>query len=621
MAKGSPTLLKLQEKARSLPRKPGCYLMKSSQGKVLYVGKAKDLKARVATYFQNSAKSPKTEILVSHIRDFDFLLTESESEALVLENNLIKKHAPKYNIMMRDDRSYPYVMVDFNDDFPRVLYQRRVKRGEGKKVYGPFVHGSGIAEVLRIIVKSFQLRDCNKREFLSRKEPCLLYQIKQCSAPCVGKISKDEYLDDLQLAVNFFENKGEQSIEILEKKMLELAENEEFEHAALIRDNLESLNTFLDFNHQKNAELSADVKNVDIVAYHVGEIEVDLSLYLIRNGILLGHKNFHFPVIDCEEEVESEVINYLFQYYTSGRESLPDYLVCDFSNDNRNLFGEALSTLGKLKVVKAKNRKFDLTSLLNLTQDHAKEHQRVRVANEDSVFVGLNKLKDLLGMKERPVRLECYDIAIFQGTSPTASQVVFRDGKPEKKSYRGYHLEERGEGNNDFAMMKETLERRLDNGDLPDVFIADGGKGQLSIFKAVLDEAGLDIPVCALAKAKAKSDFKGAEVERTEERLFIPNRSNPYVLSKNKSLFRILTQMRDEAHRFSRKLHHKAEKKRTITSWLDQVEGVGPKARTKILSRLELTQAELSQLTPEEIMKELDVTKKIADNILKVVKP
>ncbi|MCR9204012.1 MAG: GIY-YIG nuclease family protein, partial [Halobacteriovoraceae bacterium] len=222
MAKGSPTLLKLQEKARSLPRKPGCYLMKSSQGKVLYVGKAKDLKARVATYFQNSAKSPKTEILVSHIRDFDFLLTESESEALVLENNLIKKHAPKYNIMMRDDRSYPYVVVDFNDDFPRLIYQRRVKRGEGKKVYGPFVHGSGIAEVLRIIVKSFQLRDCNKREFLSRKEPCLLYQIKQCSAPCVGKISKNEYLDDLQLAVNFFENKGEQSVEILEKKMFEL---------------------------------------------------------------------------------------------------------------------------------------------------------------------------------------------------------------------------------------------------------------------------------------------------------------------------------------------------------------------------------------------------------------
>lgn len=621
MAKGSPTLLKLQEKARSLPRKPGCYLMKSSQGKVLYVGKAKDLKARVSTYFQNSAKSPKTEILVGHIRDFDFLLTESEAEALVLENNLIKKHTPKYNIMMRDDRSYPYIVVDFNEEFPRLMYQRKVKRGVGKKVYGPFVHGSGISEVLRIIVKSFQLRDCTMREFLSRKEPCLLYQIKQCSAPCVNKISKNNYLDDLQLALNFFENKGDQSVEILEQKMFDLAENEEFEHAAMIRDNLEALKRFLDFNKQENAELSADIRNVDIVAYHVGEIEVDLSLYLIRNGILLGHKNFHFPVIDCEEEIESEVINYLFQYYSSGGESLPDYLVTEFSKENNKLFGDALKSLGEIKISKPKNKKFDLTSLMNLTQEHAKEHQRVRVANEESVYVGLNKLKELLGMKERPVLLECYDIAIFQGKSPTASQIVFRDGKADKKSYRYYHLEERGEGNNDFAMMKETLERRIDNGNLPDVFIADGGKGQLSIFKTVLEEAGLDIPVCAIAKSKAKGDFKEAEIEKSEERLFIPNRSNPYILSKNKSLFRILTQMRDEAHRFSRKLHHNAEKKRTISSWLDQVEGIGPKTKTKILENLEMSQEEISQLSPEEIMEELEVSKKIAVNILKVLNP
>lgn len=621
MAKGSPTLLKLQEKARSLPRKPGCYLMKSSQGKVLYVGKAKDLKARVSTYFQNSAKSPKTEILVGHIRDFDFLLTESEAEALVLENNLIKKHTPKYNIMMRDDRSYPYIVVDFNEEFPRLMYQRKVKRGVGKKVYGPFVHGSGISEVLRIIVKSFQLRDCTMREFLSRREPCLLYQIKQCSAPCVNKISKNNYLDDLQLALNFFENKGDQSVEILEQKMFDLAENEEFEHAAMIRDNLEALKRFLDFNKQENAELSADIRNVDIVAYHVGEIEVDLSLYLIRNGILLGHKNFHFPVIDCEEEIESEVINYLFQYYSSGGESLPDYLVTEFSKENSKLFGDALKSLGEIKISKPKNKKFDLTSLMNLTQEHAKEHQRVRVANEESVYVGLNKLKELLGMKERPVLLECYDIAIFQGKSPTASQIVFRDGKADKKSYRYYHLEERGEGNNDFAMMKETLERRIDNGNLPDVFIADGGKGQLSIFKTVLEEAGLDIPVCAIAKSKAKGDFKEAEIEKSEERLFIPNRSNPYILSKNKSLFRILTQMRDEAHRFSRKLHHNAEKKRTISSWLDQVEGIGPKTKTKILENLEMSQEEISQLSPEEIMEELEVSKKIAVNILKVLNP
>lgn len=621
MAQNDSRLLKLLDKAKALPRKPGCYLMKSSKDKVLYVGKAKDLKARVSSYFQKSAKSPKTEILVGHIRDFDFVLTDTEAEALVLENNLIKKHGPKYNIMMRDDKSYPYVTVDFNEDFPRLLYQRRVKRGPGKKVYGPFVHGSSISDVLRIIVKSFQLRDCTLREFQSRKEPCLLYQIKQCSAPCVAKISPKDYEEDLRLATSFFEDRGEHSLEVLETRMHALAENEEFEHAAMIRDNLEVLKKFLDFSKQENAEIHGKHKNIDIIAYHIGEIEVDLAVYLIRNGLLLGHKNFHFPVVDCSEDFESEVINFFFQYYSSGGEALPDVIATTFSRENNKLFRDALKTIAPIRVVPPKSKDLDLQSLMKLTQDQAKEHQRVRISNEDSVYVGLNKLKDLLGLIERPVTLECYDIAIFQGQSPTAAQIVFKDGKPDKKSYRYYHLQQRPEGNNDFAMMKEVLQRRLDNGDLPDVFIADGGKGQLSIFLSVLEECGLDIPVCAVAKSKAKGDFTKETVEKSEERLFIPNRSNPYLLAKNKSLFKIITQMRDEAHRFSRKLHHKAEKKRTIGSWVDQVEGVGPKTKEKILSQIEHTPTDLARMEVDEIVEALGVSPKIAKNILKVLKP
>ncbi len=615
----SSIILKLLEKAKSLPRKPGCYLMRSSSGKVLYVGKAKDLKSRVSSYFQKGAKSPKTEILVGHIRDLDFFLTENEAEALILENNLIKKYRPKYNIMMRDDKSYPYVVIDFNEPYPRLIYQRKVKRTEGKKVYGPFVHGSNISDVLRIIVKSFQLRDCNLREFNSRKEPCLLYQIKQCSAPCVEKISERKYEEDLRLALNFFENQGEQSIKILKERMLSLAEKEEFEHAALLRDNLEVLENFIQFSTQENAEIVGSARDVDIVAYYVGDIEVELSLYLIRNGLLLGHKNFHFPVVDCGEDIEAEVINFLFQYYAEGHESYPERLVTEFSGANNKLLQEALKSLAKIKVHLPKVKGFDFTSLMKLTHDHAKETQRVRVTNEDSVYVGLNKLKELLGMKERPVLLECYDIAIFQGASPTASQIVFRDGRPDKKAYRSYHLQPRDEGNNDFAMMKEVLERRIEHGDLPDAFIVDGGKGQLSVFCEVLKEKGLTIPVCAVAKSKAKGNFKEAEIAKSEERLFIPNRANPYILSKNKSLFRIVTQMRDEAHRFSRKLHHKAEKKRTFTSWLDQVEGVGPKTRNQILSRLEMKPEELGKLDVSQVVSTLGVSTKVAKNILKVL--
>lgn len=621
MAQEDPRLLKLLDKAKTLPRKPGCYLMKSSKDKVLYVGKAKDLKARVSSYFQKSAKSPKTEILVGHIRDFDFVLTDTEAEALVLENNLIKKHSPKYNIMMRDDKSYPYVTVDFNEEFPRLLYQRRVKRGPGKKVYGPFVHGTGISDVLRIIVKSFQLRDCTLREFQSRKEPCLLYQIKQCSAPCVGKITPKDYEEDLRLATNFFEDRGEQSLTVLEERMHSLAESEEFEHAAMIRDNLDVLKKFLEFSRQENAEIEGVDKNIDIVAYHVGDIEVDLAVYLIRNGLLLGHKNFHFPVVDCSEEIESEVINFFFQYYSSGSEALPDVISTTFSKQNNKLFQEALKTISPIRVVSPKSKGLNLESLMKLTQDHAKEHQRVRITNEDSVYVGLNKLKELLSLKERPVTLECYDIAIFQGQSPTAAQIVFKDGKPDKKSYRYYHLTEREEGNNDFAMMSEVLQRRLDNGDLPDVFIVDGGKGQLGAFLKVLEEASIDIPVCAIAKAKAKGDFEKEKIERSEERLFIPNRTNPYYLAKNKSLFKIITQMRDEAHRFSRKLHHKAEKKRTFGSWVDQVEGVGPKTKEKILSQIEHSPTDIARMEVDEIVEKLGISPKIARNILKVLRP
>jgi len=617
----SPKLLKLQEKSRSLPSRPGCYLMKSSSGGVLYVGKAKNLKSRVSSYFQNSAKSPKTGILVGHIRDFDFFLTDTEAEALVLENNLIKKHSPKYNIMLRDDKSYPYVTVNKTEPFPRLLYQRKVKRGEGRLVYGPFVHGTGISEVLRIIIKSFQLRDCTLREFNSRKEPCLLYQIKQCSAPCVGKISQEDYERDLENALNFFEDKGRRSLGILKEKMKFLAESEEFEHAAMIRDNIDILERFLAFSLPQNAEIPGDVKDVDILAYHVGEVEVDLSVYMVRNNLLLGNKNFHFPLIDFNEEIESEVLNFIFQYYSSGNESLPELLVADFTKNNQDLIKEAIKTLGKLHVVKPRSKRGDFSSLMKLTKEHAKEHQRVRVTNQDSVYVGLNKLKELLGMRERPVLLECYDIAIFQGKSPTAAQIVFRDGVPDKKSYRHFNLEEREEGNNDYAMMKEVLSRRIDNGNLPDVFIVDGGKGQLSTFLAVLEENKIDIPVCAIAKAKTKGSFDSSQIEASEERLFIPGRSNPFFLTKNKSLFRIITTMRDEAHRFSRRLHHKGEKKRVMSSWVDQIEGVGPKNKKIILENLEHSPSELSRMDPDEIATHLKVSRRIAINILKVVKP
>ncbi len=562
--KRSIMTVKCEEKARLLPSKPGCYLMKNKHDQIIYVGKAKNLRLRVSSYFNQSPKGAKTEILVSHIIDFDFIITENDAESFILENNLIKKHTPKYNIRLKDDKSYPYVVINNNEAFPRLEFIRRVKRGKGIDVYGPFVTGSNIWEVMSILTKSFSLRDCKLNDFKSRKEPCLLFQMKQCSAPCVGKISEEDYSRDLNLARDMFSGNGSKALRELEKKMHEAACLEEFEKAAQTRDHLVILSDFANNFKQANAELDS-ARDIDIVAFYQGEIEVDLSIYMMRNGVLLGHKNFSFSNLEILDEAEEVVNNFLFQYYSSTYDSLPLLIVTQMSDESNDLLEKAMGTLIENVRVRPPQKQYD--SLLNLTRDHAFEQQRVRMLHEDSVYVGLNKLKDLLGLRERPVVLECFDVAIFQGTSPTASQIVFHDGKPDKKKYRYYHLQERPEGNNDFAMMQELITRRSDNGNLPDVFIVDGGLGQVNIFKEVLKELNIQIPVIGIAKSKVvrtKNGFQNEDIKRSEERLVIPGRTNPYRLNQNRSLFKIIVQMRDEAHRFSRKLHHKEESKRVF---------------------------------------------------------
>ena len=570
------TTVKLDEKAKLLPTKPGCYLMKNKDDQIIYVGKAKNLRSRVQSYFNGSVKSPKTDILVSHIVDFDFIMTTSDAESFVLENTLIKKHTPKYNIRLKDDKSYPYVVINNNEPFPRLEFIRRVKRGKGVEVFGPFVTGSNIWDIIRILTQSFSLRDCKLSDFRKRKEPCLLYQMKQCSAPCVQKISAEDYELDLSYARDLFSGSGVKTIRELEKRMVQAAEDEEFEKAALIRDNLTKLIEFANNFKQENAE-HKDERDLDIVAYYQGEIEVDLSIYMMRNGVLLGHKNFNFSNLDIIEGVEDLILNFLFQYYSSTYDSPPELVVTHMSEEANDMLEEALGTLFKNIRVRPPQKKYD--SFINLTRDHAFEQQRVRMLHEDSVYVGLNKLKDLLGLRERPVVLECFDVAIFQGTSPTASQIVFHDGKPDKKNYRYYHLEERPEGNNDFAMMKELITRRSDNGNLPDVFIVDGGQGQVSMFREVLREVNITIPVIGIAKSKvvrSKEGFKNEDIKKSEERLIIPGRSNPYMLNQNRSLYKIIVQMRDEAHRFSRKLHHKEEKKRVFNDKTKRKKPTGP---------------------------------------------
>ena len=450
--------MKLLEKAQSLPKTSGCYLMKNKGDEVIYVGKAKNLKNRVTSYFNNSSKSVKTQYLVSHIRDFEFMLTHSDTESYVLENNLIKKHSPKYNIRLRDDKSYPFIMVDYAQEFPRLEYTRKPKKGKQVKIYGPFPQGHLISQTLKTLQKAFQLRDCSLHEFNSRKKPCLLYQMSQCSAPCVDYIDQKEYLATLELAVGFFESKikANRVLRYLESQMAKLAEYEEFEKAALIRDYLLGLKSYQDDLEKQNVEVPEYKKDVDVWAYFQGTEETDLSLYSVRKGRLIGQKNFHFFHSELIDEVEEEFKIFLLQYYQEFKGKIPEEIILNFKNEDILSFSMALNEQLKENIrVKTKSKK--IQAIIDMCSYHAEESQKVRLKNQDSVFIGLKKLKELLSLKELPRTLECYDVAIFQGSSPTASQIVYIDGKADKTKYRYYHLETRPEGNNDFAMMREVF--------------------------------------------------------------------------------------------------------------------------------------------------------------------
>ncbi len=593
----------LLDKANHLPQQSGCYLMKDKNGRVIYVGKAKKLKSRVTSYFNQSVKGLKTEYMVSHVDQFDFIITRSDAESFVLENNLIKEHSPKYNIRLRDDKSYPYVMVNWNEAFPRLEYIRRPKKGKGKELFGPYPPGSNISYIMRVLTKSFKLRDCSLTEFKSRKTPCLLYQMKQCSAPCVGLRTEKEYEGDLNVALGFLQGpiKAKRTIQKLRERMNEYSENEEFEMAGMTRDNIQHLEEFLEKSFDQKVETLGSDKSIDVWSYWNGSEEVDISVYLIRSGLLLGQKNFNFVKSELIETLEDEIQQKILQYYSDSEDSGPDIVVMDFDEEEVVEMREALQTFGEMKVM-GLNKKY--YPLIEMSRKHAEETQRIRMENAESVYLGLNKLKDLLSMKERPQILECYDVAIWQGQSPTASQIVFEEGKADKTKYRYYHLETRPEGNNDFAMMREVISRRANNGNLPDVFIIDGGIAQVNTVTAVLNELKLDIPVAGIAKSKdlTSGDYRSKEVSRSEERLIIPGRTNPYILSKCPPLFKIIVSMRDEAHRFSRKLHHKAESKRTLSTWLDEVKGLGEDTKKKILTQLSMTQEELKEYPVNDLV-------------------
>lgn len=583
----------LESKIKGLTEEPGVYIMKDASGGILYVGKAKNLKNRVSTYFQDSKdKSPRIDLMVRKIADFELVLTDNEVEALVLEYNLIKKYKPRFNVVFRDDKSYPYVRVDVSHPFPRLEYTRKVRK-DGARYFGPFVSAYQIKDVLRWAQKAFKLRDCSDNEFRNRSRPCILYQMGQCSAPCVNLISEQDYDRNIKRVLKLLDGKSGDVVKDLTHAMEEAAEREEFELAAELRDRIQHIEHInqeqkitdaeggfdrdvVHFSRGRGGAVSSEEladQDTDSTVVRASPSQAAVVIMAVRDGRTVGVFQFPFEDVDPQLEDSEFLFNVISQYYIGRYQETPALLPQEVllppevegSNlkENAQLLSRALGKRVDFRVPK-RGEAADLLAMVKKTAEYHLGEISTKLSQSMDDLADVQKKLDL---KKFPHRIECYDISHFQGEGTVASRVVFIDGKPEKSLYRHYHIENAGGSSrevDDFKSMREVLERRFMNDhSLPDLVVVDGGKGQLSQAEAIFAELGvLGVELCSIAKARTERDFEASEVTGTMERIFKPNQKNPIMLKPGTGAYRVLTQARDESHRFAITFHRSVRDKR-----------------------------------------------------------
>ena len=607
----------LKSLVKTLPESPGVYLMKNVKDKIIYVGKAKNLKTRVRTYFnQLQDHSTKTRFLVSHITDIDYILTKTEVEAFLLEASLIKKHRPRYNIRLKDDKAYPYIRIDVTHPFPRLYLSRRVQN-DGSVYFGPFSSGFAVRETIRFLSHTFKIRDCTDNFFKSRKRPCIAYQIERCTAPCVDYINEKDYGESVQKALRFLKGMDAKVIKELKKEMQALSDDERFEAAAKLRDSIRAIESVRERQVvvSNNQELDQDV-----IAFVGDERGVLVEMVFVRRGRVLGARPHFLSSVHAEAESEDQrdwLVSFLNQYYVD--QFLPDEIILpidlghDLTKLLQSVFKERHGKSPDIKVAIGVER----MELLTMAKKNAESHFQDYVTKKENRRYGLEEIQKAFGMKEPPQRIECFDISHFQGQQTVASQVVYEEGTPKTDDYRRYKLRAI-EGTDDYASMKEVLERRLAHTeyDDPDLIVVDGGKGQLKIAMEVLKELKREeIPLVALAKSRVTGDFQDEDVLSTSERFFLPNRSNPIVLHTGSEAFRILTGIRDEAHRFAIQYHRKLRSEVTLGSVLDEINGLGEKRKQVLLSAFESVDS-IREASVEDIAQLQGFNQKLAESIL-----
>ncbi len=571
-------MMSVQDKLALLPDKPGVYMFKDAEGVILYVGKAVSLRSRVRSYFQAGAQhSAKVQALVRKVADLEFIITDTEIEALILESNLIKEHHPWYNIRIKDDKHYPYLKLTLREPYPRLLIVRRIER-DGAKYYGPYPSASSVRETLKVIRRLFPLRTC-KQELTGEKtgRACLNLHIGRCLGPCLGNVAVDRYREAVTAVDMFLSGRHEELIKDLQQRMEQAAEDLNFERAAELRDQLSAVHHVT----EKQKMISSGLEDRDVVALARGVEETCVSIFFMRSGRTIGRENFFLT--GTEEMQRGEVLAaFIKQYYTAAPTIPAEVLVsAELPPEDHQLVQSWLSGKRGSKVILHEPKRGSKKQLIEMVEKNAiaaLEERFAKVLNEGQLLQSaLDELAFYIGLQEGPRRIECYDISNISGTEAVGSMVVMIDGQPAKAEYRRFKI--RGiEGPNDFAMMAQVIGRRLKRvqeddekfSDLPDLIIVDGGKGQLSAARAVMESMGFGfLPTVGLAKE--------------HEHIFLPGESDPVILPRQSQSLYLVQRIRDEAHRFAITYHRQLRAKKQVASWLEGCPGIGEARRKALL--------------------------------------
>ena len=593
----------IQDQLKKLPAEPGVYLMKDEHDKIIYVGKAISLKNRVRQYFQSSKNhSSKVKSMVKNIKSFEYIITDSELEALILECNLIKKYRPKYNVLLRDDKTYPYIKVTVNEDFPRVLKVRKVLRDKAK-YFGPYTNVEAVNDTLEVIRNIYPIRTCNvdiDRAIKNNMRPCLNHHIKRCVGPCTGNVSKEEYNKMIEEIILFLSGKEEKLIEILKEKMNKCSMEFNFEEAAMYRDKIINLQEMM---QKQKIDISTDDINQDIIAMAYNDEEACVQAFFIRHGKIVGRE--HFILEGTKDSSKESILGSFVKQFYMNAEYIPKEIIIESEIEDQVVMQEWLSNIKGQKVSIRVPQKGDKKSLIAMVKKNAMEYlekfSNLNKRKYERSEGALIELADVLELKEPPRRIESYDISNIQGVDSIGAMVVFTNGLKDKKEYRRYKIKT-VEGPNDYDSMAEILDRRLQKGDFPDLILLDGGKGQVSAVQKVFDKYNIDIPLWGMYKDD-KHRTKGL-ICATKE----------IELDKTSNLYRFVASIQDEVHNYAISYHRSLRNKSLTKSTLDNIPGVGEKRKKALLSHFKNIE-DIKNASVDELSQIDGLNKSVAENI------